>query len=528
MCFARKCYYIYQMSLAQLAHHTPTKTAVIIAESGLRITYSELHERSASLAASLATDLLEGEVIAILLDNRTEYFEICFGARRAGLYYVPVSTQLTASELEYILKDANARMLFTESRFVPLLKELGPSLRASLRVLLIDDEDSPYRSLIAKGAGLALPTRLTGLDFAYSSGTTGRPKGIRHALSGDEQLNKATQQPGWTAFFSLNDHSVYLSSAPLYHTAPLRFAMRCLAAGGTVVAMRKFEAEGALAAMERYKVTHSQWVPTMFVRFLRLPRETRLRYNLSSHQIALHAAAPCPIEVKREMIEWWGPIVWEYYTGSERAGATVISPQEWLERPGSVGRAVQGRLHVVDQQWQECPPGIDGLVCFEGGPRFAYHNDPQKTTEAYTPQGWATFGDIGHVDEAGYLFITDRIAHMIISGGVNIYPKEVENVLLEHPLVHDAAVIGIPNADFGEEVKAVVELKDASLASQATVTQLIEHCRGRLSHIKCPRSVEFATSLPRTETGKLLKRLIRDQYCAPQAQTQGISPPSSP
>jgi acyl-CoA synthetase (AMP-forming)/AMP-acid ligase II len=515
-------------TLARHAQDRPDKAAAVIAETGATTTYAELHARSARLAAFLAARLAEGEVVAILLGNRLEYFEACFSARRAGLYYVPVSTHLTSGELEYILRDSGAKMLFAEECFGPLVEALPADMRSALHLLSVDA--APYRELVGGGPVPALPERALGLDFAYSSGTTGRPKGVRHALAGDKQLQDAVLKASWISFFDLGGDSVYLSPAPLYHAAPLRFSIRCVANGGTVVAMQKFDAERALATVERHRVTHSQWVPTMFVRMLGLPQQTREAYDLSSHRMALHAAAPCPVDVKQKIIDWWGPIVWEYYTGSERAGATTISTAEWLEHPGSVGRAAQGRLHIVDAEWRECPPGVEGLVCFEGGPRFRYHNDAGKTAEAHTPQGWATFGDIGRVDADGYLYLTDRRANMIISGGVNIYPQEAENVLLEHPLVHDVAVIGVPNADFGEEVKAVVELKDPQGACDDTATLLIEYCRSRLSHIKCPRSVDFATGLPRTETGKLLKRLIRDQYRAAHARaarpTHRLNPPT--
>jgi len=510
-------------TLALHASRNPDKDAVVIAETGEAATYSELHARSARLAAALSSMLPEGEVVAVLLGNRLEYFEVCFAARRAGLYYVPVSTHLTAGELAYILRDSGAKVLFTEARFDTLPASLSEDLREVIQVLSIDDP--VYAAMAGTGPIPPLPDRAMGLDFAYSSGTTGRPKGVRHAMAGDKQLEAAVKTAGWVSFFDLGGDSVYLSPAPLYHAAPLRFSIRCLTHGGTVVVMQKFDAERALATIEKFRVTHSQWVPTMFTRMLNLPQATRDSFDLSSHAMALHAAAPCPVELKKRMIEWWGPIVWEYYTGSERAGATAISPQEWLLHPGSVGRAAQGTLHILDAQWRECPVGVDGLVCFEGGPRFQYHNDPVKTADAHTPQGWGTFGDIGHVDAEGYLYLTDRRANMIISGGVNIYPQEAENVLLEHPMVHDVAVIGVPNADFGEEVKAVVELKDPQGASAQTAERLMQYCRERLSHVKCPRTVDFATGLPRTETGKLLKRLIRDQYRAAHAQaSQSIAP----
>lgn len=506
--------------LAQFAAKAPERHAAIMAETGEARSYRSLHERSARLARFLEARLATGEVIAILLSNRLDYFDIAFAARRAGLYYVPISTHLTPGEIDYILQDSGARILVTETALRPWAER--KEWPTQLEDILCIDSDEPidngpsYRAL-AEGDGPPppLPVRPLGLDFSYSSGTTGRPKGIKHRLE-DPGMRRALAAD-WLSFFAFDSDSVYLSPAPLYHAAPLRFSVRCVACGGTVVLMRRFDAEGALAAIARWRVTHSQWVPTMFIRLLALPPERRAAHDLSSHRFALHAAAPCPPEVKRRMIDWWGPIVWEYYTGSERAGATAISTPEWLSHPGSVGRAKQGVLHIVDDDGHECPPMVDGLVCFEGGPSFAYHNDPVKTAETHTPQGWATFGDIGHVDEQGYLYLTDRRANMIISGGVNIYPQEAENLLQEHPLVHDVAVIGVPHPEFGEEVKAVVELKDPALASASTAQLLIEHCRAQLSAIKCPRSVDFDTCLPRTETGKLLKRVIRDRYRAAAA-----------
>lgn len=503
--------------LARFAAEAPARPAAILAETGETLDYRSLHERSARLAQFLAARLEAGEVVAILLGNRLEYFELTFAARRAGLYYVPISTHLTPGEIDYILRDSGARILLTETALRPWAER--SAWPAPLEAVLCIDADAPiegpasYRALVAgDGAVPPLPDRPLGLDFAYSSGTTGRPKGIKHKLE-DQQLRKALAGD-WLSFFAFDPASVYLSPAPLYHAAPLRFSVRCVAFGGTVVLMRRFDAEGALAAIARWRVTHSQWVPTMFIRLLALPAERRAAHDLSSHRLALHAAAPCPLEVKRRMIDWWGPIVWEYYTGSERAGATAISAPEWLAHPGSVGRAKQGVLHIVGDDGGECAPMVDGLVCFEGGPSFAYHNDPVKTAETHTPQGWGTFGDIGHVDAEGYLYLTDRRANMIISGGVNIYPQEAENLLQDHPLVHEVAVIGVPHAEFGEEVKAVVQLKDPALADASTAQQLIDHCRAHLSAIKCPRSVDFATDLPRTETGKLLKRVVRDRYRA--------------
>jgi len=312
----------------------------------------------------------------------------------------------------------------------------------------------------------------------------------------------------------ISPETVYLSTAPLYHSAPLRYNAMVHRCGGTSIVMRKFDAEASLQLIERYRVTHSQWVPTMFVRLLRLPPEVRARHDLSSHRLAVHAAAPCPVEIKRQMLDWWGPILYEYYSGTEGNGQTAIAPQEWLAHPGSVGRPVLGEVHILDESGRELPPGEAGLVYFAGGPRFEYFKDPAKTAAAYNAQGWSTLGDVGYVDAEGYLYLTDRISHMIISGGVNIYPREVEDVLLGHPAVEDVAVFGIPHAEFGEEVKAAVQLVRGADGSPPTVdaAELIDYCRARLAHLKCPRSIDFHAELPRHQTGKIYKAELKRPY----------------
>jgi acyl-CoA synthetase (AMP-forming)/AMP-acid ligase II len=348
----------------------------------------------------------------------------------------------------------------------------------------------------------------------YSSGTTGRPKGVKPApskapLGTGEALTKLV-----CGLFGAGPESVYLSPAPLYHSAPLRYCMQFHRIGGTVVVMERFDAEGALAAIERHRVTHSQWVPTMFVRMLKLPEETRRRYDLSSLEVAVHAAAPCPIPVKEQMMEWWGPIIHEYYAGTEGNGFCYASPQDWLAHKGTVGRAVTAELHIVDEDGNELPVGEEGGVYFggRGVQDFEYHNDPEKTAAGRLPNGWSTLGDIGRVDEDGFLYLTDRKANMIISGGVNIYPQETENVLTMHPKVVDVAVFGVPNPDFGEEVKAVVQPIDPREAGEALERELIAYCRERLADVKCPRSIDFRDELPRHPTGKLYKRLLKDEY----------------
>jgi len=349
----------------------------------------------------------------------------------------------------------------------------------------------------------------------YSSGTTGRPKGVKPPLP-----EATLGEPGRfvsmaRGVFGVTDGSRYLSPAPLYHAAPLRFCMAALRLGGTVVVMERFDAEQALAMIERYEITTSQFVPTMFVRMLKLPDDVRERYNVSSLTHTTHAAAPCPVDVKQRMLDWWGPIIHEFYAGTEGAGICYISPTEWLERPGSVGRAIGATIHVVDEQGNELPPGDEGQIYFDSASQFEYHNDPAKTAESRHAKGWRTLGDIGRVDEDGFLFLTDRKAFTINSGGVNIYPQEAENALVMHDAVADVAVFGVPNEEFGEEVKAVVQpagpvpTGDAAAALEA---ELIAHCRSKLAAMKCPRTIEFRSELPREPTGKLMKKRLRDEY----------------
>jgi fatty-acyl-CoA synthase len=429
---------------------------------------------------------------------------------------------LTPQEAAYIVSDCEARVLIVSSKVAP---ELVEAIKALHEVPMIYSLDS--------GAGLpvlgdalqamsaeALVGAMEGSEMLYSSGTTGRPKGVKPNLSGLPLGSTATIAGLMQRGFGVNENSVYLSPAPYYHAAPLKWGQSMGVLGGTLVMMGKFDAEGALATIEKYKVTHSQWVPTMFSRLLALPDDVKSRYDLSSQKVAIHAAAPCPIPVKQAMIDWWGPILAEYYSCTETIGSTITDSKAWLVKPGTVGRAMLGKLHIVGEDGLEVPVGQDGLVYFSDGPKFSYHNDEAKTREAYNEQGWATVGDIGHVDEGGFLFLTDRKSNMIISGGVNVYPQETENVLIAHPKVFDAAVIGTPHADFGEEVRAVVQLEPGVEGSSELTAELIAYCRKQLSPIKCPRVIDFRDELPREPNGKLLKRLLVAEYrarLAPQA-----------
>ena len=347
----------------------------------------------------------------------------------------------------------------------------------------------------------------------YSSGTTGVPKGVRHPLPEEPFGENVSALVGLgKALYGFSSDMVYLSPAPLYHAAPLRWSMAVQQLGGTVVVMERFDPEAALAAIERYRVTHAQWVPTHFIRLLKLPDEVRCRYDLSSLQAVWHAAAPCPVPVKQAMIDWWGPIIGEYYAGTEGNGFCAISSAEWLRHKGSVGRNLTAQTRICGEDGEELPARSEGTVYFAGGGAFAYHNDAEKTASVANRHGWTTLGDVGWVDEEGYLYLTDRKSFMIISGGVNIYPAEIENLLVTHPEVADVAVIGAPHEEMGEEVVAVVQPRDLAAAGPALAAELMAFARANLSHVKCPRRIDFRAELPRHETGKLYKRQLVEEY----------------
>jgi long-chain acyl-CoA synthetase len=498
------------------AAQSPDKPALIMADTGETLTYGELEERSVRLAHVLrSAGLRPGDAFALLSENDPVYLVAYWAALRSGLYLVAINFHLTADEQAYILDDCAATVLLSSEAQAARAAEIADQAPAVGTRLLGADVDRA----ISEASAAALDDQPAGTDMLYSSGTTGFPKAVKPPLR-EHQVN----EPGnlyvalFPSMFGFDQDTVYLSPAPMYHAAPLRFCMVITATGGTVVAMRKFDAEQALALIEKYGVTHSQWVPTMFVRMLKLPDDVRRKYDLGSLRVAIHAAAPCPVEVKQQMIDWWGPVLYEYYAATEAIGLTWITPEDWLAHPGSVGRAALGVLHVVDQDdpdQTELPIGEDGLVYFERDVMpFAYHKDPAKTREAQHPHhdNWATTGDIGHVDEDGYLYLTDRRAFLIISGGANVYPQEVENALTLHPAVYDVAVIGVPDQDMGEVVKAVVVPAEGAEPGPDLERELIDHVRNRIAHVKAPRSIDFVTELPRTPTGKLVKRKLQEQY----------------
>jgi fatty-acyl-CoA synthase len=500
----------------------PAKLAIIAADTGQTRTFAELEGNSIRLARYLREmGVSAGEDIAFLSDNIPQVFEVYWAGLRSGFYVTGVNYHLTAGEAAYILNDCGAKVLLVSASRLELARQvlpLVPGLKASL-VLDAADVDGfiSYSRVLAATPDDPLGDEPRGVDMLYSSGTTGQPKGVRAPLSG-KQVGEAGADQLTAVFgktFGFGPDTVYYSCAPTYHAAPLRFSGIVNALGGTVVLARRFDAEAALAAIDDYAITHSQWVPTMFVRMLKLPPEVRDRYDVSSLRVAIHAAAPCPVEVKQAMIDWWGPILHEYYSSTEANGITLVSPQEWLARPGTVGKAALGTIHICDSSGEELPVGRDGLVYFERDVLpFQYHNDPAKTAAATHPRHptWTTTGDIGHVDDDGYLFLTDRAAFVIISGGVNIYPQEVENALALHPAILDVAVIGVPDHDLGQAVKAVVQVSPGVTPSPELADEILRSLQGRLARYKIPRSLDFAQTLPRSATGKLVKGALIGQY----------------
>jgi acyl-CoA synthetase (AMP-forming)/AMP-acid ligase II len=488
-----------------------------MASSGETVTYGDLNRRSNQLA-QLFHDrgLRPGDHIAIMVENHLRFLEVAWGAQRSGLYYTPINSHLTAPEAAYIVDDCAAKVVVSSHRLAPVATRLDSALTPAVAVrLMVDGTEAGWASYEREIAGYPtdpIEDECEGEAMPYSSGTTGRPKGIMRPLSLAPLGQGLDILGGFLELLEMQDGAVYLSPAPMYHSAPLLWSMAVQRRGATVVVMEHFEPAAALALIERFSVTHSQWVPTMFVRMLKLPEEERSRFDLSSHRWAIHAAAPCPATVKKQMIDWWGPILWEYYSATEGVGATHITSDKWLSHPGSVGRSVLGTIHILDDDGTPVDNGQVGTVWFEGGVSFKYHNDEPKTAGAHNQDGFATVGDVGYVDDEGFLYLTDRKAFTIIAGGVNIYPQEAENVLVTHPKVLDAAVIGVPDQDLGESVKAVVQPIDWSDAGPELAAELLDFCRQHLASYKCPRSVDFEQELPRLDTGKLYKQILRARY----------------
>lgn len=500
-------------------HHaqvSPHKAAYIMASTGVAVTYGELEARANQLAhVWRSRGLGSGMTIALVLENHEWFFPIVWSAQRSGLYFVCLSHTLSPSDLAYILEDSGAELVVGSAKTEALLRA-AVATGATPDLVLLDgasDEASELHSLLAVMPSHPIVDESGGTDMLYSSGTTGRPKGVKRPIYAGAPIDTPTPLMAVAkARFGMDESTIYLSPAPLYHAGPLRWAMLVHRLGGTVVVMDKFDANSALDLIERHKVTASQWVPTHFIRMLQLPEDVRRRANVSSMKAAIHAAAPCPKAVKEAMLDWWGPIVHEFYGGTENNGMTMIGPDEWLTHPGSVGRAFIGTIRICDDEGAVLPPGQEGGIYFEGGPTFEYHNDKAKTEASRNERGWTTLGDIGRLDEEGYLYLTDRKSFMIISGGVNIYPQEIENVLAVHPKVADVAVIGAPDPEMGERVIAVVQPREWSDARADLAADLQRFAREQLGGVKVPRQIDFMEELPREPTGKLFKRLLKERY----------------
>jgi len=500
------------------AKTTPETPAYTMAGSGESVTFAQLETRANQTAHALReAGCKPGDTIAIFAENSARYFEICWSAQRAGLYYVCISSRLTAPEVQYIIEDSGARLIIAGHSLGTVAKE-AKALTGITESWSIDGEIEGFHALEPLREHFPetpIPDEMAGTDMLYSSGTTGRPKGIRPALEHGQAIDESNVlvqiAQGLTR---AGPDAIYLSPAPLYHAAPLRWCMTFSRLGASLIIMEKFDPEQYLEMVEQHKVTHTQVVPTMFVRMTKLPEETKHKYDVSSLTCAIHAAAPCPIPVKEEMIKWWGPVIEEYYAGSEGNGMTWANSEQWLAHKGTVGVPIWGELHICDEDGNEVANGEEGQIYFGGTPTPNYHNAPDKNKAALNPKNpeWSSLGDVGKVDRDGFLYLTDRKAFMIISGGVNIYPQETENILITHPKVADCAVIGVPDPDFGEAVKAVVQPKEGIGASDELAAELMEFCRDNLSKLKCPKSIDFDPELPRHPTGKLYKRLIRDRY----------------
>ncbi|HMK12612.1 MAG TPA: AMP-binding protein [Acidimicrobiales bacterium] len=503
---------------ATYAATAPDRPAVIMGRSGAVVTYLELNDRSIRLARILReAGLQRGDHVALFMENQPRFLEVAWAALRSGLYITTINSYLTVPELAYIVNDCEAKALVTSAAKAEIvaglsgehdIPEVATRLMADGTIAGFDS----YEDALDASSADPLDDETMGAAMLYSSGTTGRPKGVKRPLPKYKPGDPDPAVLGGKVVYGWGEDTIYLSPAPMYHAAPLAFSLNVQRFGGTVVMMEHFDAAEALALIEREKVTHSQWVPTMFVRMLKLPDDVRLSHDLSTHRVAIHAAAPCPVEVKRRIIEWWGPILLEYYAGTEGNGATFIASEDWLQHPGSVGRVAIGKLHIVDDEGNDLPPNTEGTIYFSGAGEFEYHNAPEKTEGSRLPGGRSTLGDVGYVDDDGYLFLTDRKAYMIISGGVNIYPREIEDVLVTHAKVADVAVFGIPDEDFGEQVKAVVQPIDGVTGSEELARELTAYARERLAGFKVPKSIDFEAELPRLPTGKLYKRILRDRY----------------
>lgn len=501
------------------AEQHPDKPAFIMAFSGEVVTYRTYEARCNKLAHLLRDRGLQKlDHYAVFMENNIRYMECCGAGERAGYYYTCVNSYLTKDELAYIINNSESQILITsQSRREVSLAALEDCPNVDL-CIVVDGPGNGKDVVNLDEVTAGYPrTPITdeslGVAMLYSSGTTGQPKGILRPLPDNMPETPLPISQAVAKFWGHRAGMIHLLPAPLYHSAPhaaLNFTTRV---GGTTIIMEKFNAEHYLSSVEKYSVTHSQLVPTMFSRLLKLPATVRNKYDVSSLNFVVHGAAPCPVPIKQQMIDWWGPIIYEYYAATEAQGMAFCDSKEWLARPGTVGKAVFGKIKILDDDMMPCTSGESGLVWFINSHEFEYFNDVERTSEAYSAdRKLSTVGDMGYLDEEGYLFLTDRANNMIISGGVNIYPQECENLLITHPKVLDAAVFGVPNEEFGEEVKAVVQAVRPESPQDDLARELLAFCREHLAALKCPRSIDFIDELPRLPTGKLYKRVLRDQY----------------
>jgi acyl-CoA synthetase (AMP-forming)/AMP-acid ligase II len=498
-----------------IAREDPDRVAVVMAGSGDQLTYGELEDRADRLAQLFRARGLEaGSHVALVTENQPRALEVLWAAQRAGLYYTAVSTHLGTEEMAYIVEDAGAQAIISTAAQLEKTENLLED--ANLRLLLGGAAENwdDYDEALAEMPDGPIADECEGEIMLYSSGTTGKPKGVKRKATFGEFGTNPDHVGMLIQGIGAEPGGAALLPGPIYHVGPLTWSMAAHRIGMTVVMMERFDAEQALRAINEHDVTVGLWVPTMFVRMLKLDEDVRDSFDVSSLKAAVHTAAPCPVDIKRRMIEWWGPVLFEFYASTEAVGVTFITSEQWLEHPGSVGKAVIGEVHILDDDGNEVEAGTDGTVFFSGGLEFEYHNDADKTASARNDRGMVTVGDVGHVDEDGFLYLTDRKAYTIISGGVNIYPQEAEDVLVGHDKVRDAAVIGVPHEEWGEEVKAVVELVDPGDAGEDTADELIAFCKSKIASYKCPRSVDFEDTLPREENGKLYKRQLVDRYRA--------------
>ncbi|MFZ2177251.1 MAG: acyl-CoA synthetase [Rhodococcus sp. (in: high G+C Gram-positive bacteria)] len=502
------------MNLTQLAAQYGDKPAIVMGQSGDALIYRELEERSNQIAHLFrARGLDTGDHIAILMENQLEMFPVVWAAQRAGLLYTPVNWHLSTDEAAYIVANCGAKILIHSASLIALANAAEAASDTLSSRLVVGEKYEGVERVEDAVAGLPvepIEDEVEGYYMFYSSGTTGRPKGIVPELTGAPFGAGVGIDQLMRSAFGFGPETVYLSPGPLYHAAPLGWTIGTVRNGGTAIVMEKFDSRQCLELIERFHVTHAQFVPTMFVRMLKLPDDVRQRYDVSSIRLIVHAAAPCPVEVKQRMIDWFGPTLVEFYSGSEGTGFFMIDTPQWLTHRGSVGKAVIGAVHICDDDGRELPVGEVGTVWFSDIRRFEYLGDSAKTAEAFNDKGWNTLGDLGHVDEEGYLYLSARRSDLILSGGVNIYPQEIEDALALHPSVLDVAAIGVTDDEMGQRVHAVVEPAAGAQAGPELEAELIAYCRDKLARFKAPRSISFE-EVPRLPSGKILRRALMDR-----------------